>query len=501
MSQARPDAVVVLAAGKGTRMRSALPKVLHAIGGRSLLGHVLAAAEPLGADRTLVVVGHGADQVAEHLSEVAPDAKPVTQAEQRGTGHAVRVALGALTGGAPGTVVVLNGDVPLLTTDTLAGLVAEHVATGRAATVLSGQAPDPAGLGRVIRDESGAVRAIVEEKDCDDAQRRVTEFNAGIYAFDGALLGDALSRLSTDNAQGEEYLTDVVGILVGDGREVGAYVAPDVTETLGCNDRLELSTHGRLLNDRTLAGLMRSGVTVVDPATTWVDVSVIVEPDATLLPGVQLHGATQVHAGATVGPDSTLTDTVVERDATVVRTHAVGAHVGDGATVGPFAYLRPGTVLGPRGKIGTFVETKNASIGAGSKVPHLSYVGDATIGEHSNIGAASVFVNYDGVNKHHTTIGSHCRTGSDNMFVAPVTVGDGAYTGAGTVVRRDVPPGALAVSGTNQRNLDGWVERRRPGTAAADAAARARVGDESDAETVSEEVPAAGDGAAQSHQF
>jgi bifunctional UDP-N-acetylglucosamine pyrophosphorylase/glucosamine-1-phosphate N-acetyltransferase len=438
--------------------------------------------------------------VAEHLSEVAPHAKPVTQSEQRGTGHAVRVALEALTGGTPGTVVVLNGDVPLMTTETLAGFVADHAAAGRAATVLAGQTPDPSGLGRIIRDESGAVRAIVEEKDCDDAQRRVTEFNAGIYAFDGALLADALSRLSTANAQGEEYLTDVVGILVGDGREVSAYVAPDVTETLGCNDRLELAVLGRILNDRTLAGLMRSGVTVVDPATTWVDVTATVAPDATLLPGVQLHGGTHIDSGATVGPDSTLTDTVVGPGATVVRTHAVSARVGAGATVGPFAYLRPGTDLGPRGKIGTFVETKNATIGEGSKVPHLTYVGDATIGEHSNIGAASVFVNYDGVNKHHTTIGSHCRTGSDNMFVAPVTVGDGAYTGAGTVVRRNVPPGALAVSGADQRNLDGWVERRRPGTAAADAAARARAVGESDTETVSGEVPAAGDGAAQSHQ-
>jgi bifunctional UDP-N-acetylglucosamine pyrophosphorylase/glucosamine-1-phosphate N-acetyltransferase len=475
VSQARPDAVVVLAAGKGTRMRSTLPKVLHSIGGRTLLGHVLAAAEPLGAGRTVVVVGHEAELVGEHLKSVAPYAEPVTQHEQRGTGHAVRVALEALTDAADGTVVVLNGDVPLMSTDTLAGFVADHSSADRAATVLAGDTPDPHGLGRIVRDATGAVTAIVEEKDCDDAQRRITEFNAGIYAFDGALLRDALSRVSTDNAQGEEYLTDVLGILVGDGHNVGAYGARDVTDTLGCNDRYELATLGRLLNDRTLTALMRSGVTVVDPATTWIDVTVAVEPDATLLPGVQLHGTTRVQAGATVGPDSTLTDTLVEADATVVRTHALDARVGAGATVGPFAYLRPGTDLGPAGKIGTFVETKNATIGTGSKIPHLSYVGDATIGERSNIGAASVFVNYDGVHKHHTTIGSDCRTGSDNMFVAPVTVGDGAYTGAGTVIRKDVPPGALAVSGGDQRNLEGWVEQRRPGTPAADAAARARA--------------------------
>jgi bifunctional UDP-N-acetylglucosamine pyrophosphorylase/glucosamine-1-phosphate N-acetyltransferase len=458
-------------------MRSAQPKVLHAIGGRTLLGHVLAAAEPLGAERTLVVVGHEAGRVADHLAEVAPYARPVTQTEQRGTGHAVRVALDALADGATGTVVVLNGDVPLLSTETLRAFVDDHVARGRAATVLSGEVPDPTGLGRMVRDDTGAVTGIVEEKDCSPEQRQITEFNAGIYAFDGALLADALGRVSTDNAQGEEYLTDVVGILVGDGKPVGAYTAPDVIETLGCNDRYELATLGRLLNDRILTDLLRSGVTMVDPATVWIDVTATVEPDATLLPGVQLHGTTVVAAGATVGPDSTLTDTVVEAGATVIRTHALGARVGPGATVGPFAYLRPGTDLGDGGKIGTFVETKNATIGAGSKVPHLSYVGDATIGEKTNIGAASVFVNYDGVDKHHTTIGSHCRTGSDNMFVAPVTVGDGAYTGAGTVVRRDVPPGALAVSGGAQRNIEGWVESRRPGTPAADAAARARSSD------------------------
>jgi bifunctional UDP-N-acetylglucosamine pyrophosphorylase/glucosamine-1-phosphate N-acetyltransferase len=286
----------------------------------------------------------------------------------------------------------------------------------------------------------------------------------------------------------------VIAVLVGAGREVGAFRAPDAVETLGCNDRLELAVLGRLLNDRVLADAMRAGVTVVDPATTWLDVTVTVEPDATLLPGVQLHGGTHVRSGATVGPDSTLTDTVVEAGATVTRTHALGARVGAGATVGPFAYLRPGTDLGPDGKIGTFVETKNATIGTGSKVPHLSYVGDATIGERTNIGAASVFVNYDGVEKHHTTIGSHCRTGSDNMFVAPVTVGDGVYTGAGTVVRRDVPPGALAVSGGPQRNLAGWVESRRPGTPAAQAAARARATGEASAAPAAEEDQSEGNG-------
>jgi bifunctional UDP-N-acetylglucosamine pyrophosphorylase/glucosamine-1-phosphate N-acetyltransferase len=462
--------VIVLAAGEGKRMRSALPKVLHPLLGRSLVGHVLAAAEPLAAERTLVVIGHGADLVSAHLAEVAPAATPVLQAQQLGTGHAVRIALPVEV---TGTVVVLNGDLPLVRPQTLAALVAAHEQGSSAATLLTAEVADPSGLGRIVTGEHGVER-IVEERDATAAERAIREINAGGYVFDAALLREALSKLSTDNDQGEEYLTDVLGLLVATGHPVAAHRAEDPDEALGANDRAQLAQLRALLRDRINGAWMRAGVTMLDPATTWVDVTVTLARDVVIEPNTQLRGATTVEEGALVGPDTTLTDVEVSAGASVVRVHGSGAQVGPGVSVGPFAYLRPGTKLGPNSKIGTFVETKNAEIGAGSKVPHLSYVGDATIGEQTNIGAATVFVNYDGVAKHRTVIGSHARTGADNMFVAPVEVGDGAYTGAGTVVRCDVPPGALAVSGGPQRIFEGWVENRRPGTPAAAAAARAR---------------------------
>jgi bifunctional UDP-N-acetylglucosamine pyrophosphorylase/glucosamine-1-phosphate N-acetyltransferase len=303
-----------------------------------------------------------------------------------------------------------------------------------------------------------------------------------VYAFDAAVLAEALSRLSTDNAQGELYLTDVLAIARSDGRKVGALVADDPWLTEGVNDRAQLSAVGAELNHRLVRHWQREGVTIVDPATTWLDAGVTLARDVVIEPGVQLRGSTTVGEGALIGPDTTLTDVTVGDGATVVRTHGSESVIGQGANVGPFAYLRPGTRLGEAGKIGAFVETKKADIGAGSKVPHLTYVGDATIGEHSNIGCSSVFVNYDGVSKHHTTIGSHVRIGSDTMLVAPVTVGDGAYSGASTVIRRDVPPGALAISGAPQRNIEGWVGRRRPGTPAAEAAEKAAA-DKQDTET------------------
>ncbi|WP_042171760.1 bifunctional UDP-N-acetylglucosamine diphosphorylase/glucosamine-1-phosphate N-acetyltransferase GlmU [Streptomyces sp. NBRC 110035] len=474
MSANRPAAVVVLAAGEGTRMKSATPKVLHDICGRSLVGHVLAASGELEPENLVVVVGHAREQVTAHLAEVAPDVRTAVQAEQNGTGHAVRMGLEELGGSVDGTVVVVCGDTPLLTGETLRRLSATHSADGNAVTVLTAEVPDATGYGRIVRDAaSGAVTAIVEHKDASEEQRAVREINSGVFAFDGALLADALKRVRTDNSQGEEYLTDVLGILREAGHGVGASVAGDHREIAGINNRVQLSQARRILNDRLLTAAMLSGVTVVDPATTWVDVTVTFEQDVVVHPGTQLHGATHLAEGCEVGPNARLTDTRVGAGARVDNTVASGAEVGPEATVGPYAYLRPGTRLGRRGKIGTYVETKNASIGEGTKVPHLSYVGDATIGEFSNIGAASVFVNYDGQDKHHTTVGSHCRTGSDNMFVAPVTVGDGAYTAAGSVITKDVPPGSLAVARGQQRNIEDWVARKRPGSAAARAAEEA----------------------------
>ena len=469
MTEVRADAVVVLAAGEGTRMRSAVPKVLHHLLGRSLLAHVLAACEPLGG-RTLVVVGHGRDQVTNALPA---GAQPVVQAEQRGTGHAVRVALEA----APdldGTVLVVPADVPLLGTETLRGLVEEHRRVGATATLLTAMADDPTGYGRVLRARDGGVARVVEHRDATAAERAVREVNTSVYAFEVGPLREALGKLSTDNVQGEEYLPEVIGMYVEHGQPVAA-VAADPVETGGVNDRVQLAAAGRALRDRILTGWMRAGVTMVDPATVWIDVDARLDADVTLLPNVQLHGATRIAAGAVVGPDCTLIDTVVGADARVVRAHCDRAEIGPEASVGPYCYLRPGARLARGAKAGTYVEIKAADIGEGTKVPHLTYVGDATIGEHTNIGAASVFVNYDGVAKHRTVIGSHARTGADNMFVAPVTVGDGAYTAAGSVITDDVPAGAMGVGRARQRNIEGWVERRRPGTAAAEAAARARA--------------------------
>ncbi|WP_255355697.1 bifunctional UDP-N-acetylglucosamine diphosphorylase/glucosamine-1-phosphate N-acetyltransferase GlmU, partial [Frankia sp. CpI1-P] len=459
---------------EGRRMRSTTPKVLHSIAGRTLLGHVLHAAGTMAAPRTAVVVGHGREQVAAMLAEQAPAVITVVQDRQHGTGHAVRVALAALDGlAADDTVVVLPGDTPLLTGETLAALTAHHHAQRAAATVLTAVLDDATGYGRVVRDTAGGVRAIIEHRDADAATAAIREINTGVYAFRAGPLQAALARLTRQNAQGEEYLTDVVGLLVGDGSPVAARVVADPVEAAGVNDRVQLAAAGRALRDRIVIAAMKAGTTVVDPPTTWIDADVTLEPDTTIAPHTFLHGRTHLARGATVGPECTLTDTIVGAEASVVRTTADRAEIGAGAAVGPYSHLRPGTRLGREGKIGSFVETKSAEFGDHTKVPHLAYVGDAVVGERSNIGCTTVFVNYDGVAKHRTVIGSDVRIGSDTMLVAPVTVGDGAYTGAGSVIREDVPPGALAIREGRQRIIEGWTERRRPGSPAALAAAAA----------------------------
>ena len=478
MSERRPAAVIVLAAGEGTRMKSRYPKVLHELCGRSMLGHVLSATAELNPERTSVVVGHAREQVVEHLTAVAPTAHTAVQAEQNGTGHAVRMAVDALRETAvelSGTVVLTYGDTPLLRGQTLAELVAEHEASGNAATVLSARVPDPAGYGRIIRDDTDAVAEIVEHADASEQQRGVDEINSGMYAFDGAALAEIVYQLGRDNAKGEEYITDAVALLRTAGRRVGAFVAADWVEIQGVNDRVQLAEARGHLNARLLRRLMRDGVTVVDPASTWVDVGVEVGPDSVLEPQTRLLGATVVGEATHLGPGVSLRDSTVGAEVTVLHTVAEEARVGPGASVGPYAYLRPGAVVAARAKVGTFVEVKNSTVGEDTKVPHLTYVGDADLGRGVNIGASSVFVNYDGVAKNRSQVGDHARTGSDNMFIAPVRVGEGAYTGAGAVIREDVPPGALGVSdGHRQRNIEGWVPRRRPGTAAAKAAQQAQ---------------------------
>ena len=475
MSQHPPRTVIVLAAGAGKRMRSARPKVLHPLLGRSLLGHVLAAAEPLAADRTLVVVGAGADQVTAHLAEIAPKAVPVVQAEQLGTGHAVRVALAAVPEPerVAGTVVVLNGDLPLLRPETIRELVEAHEAAGAAATLLSVEPADPTGLGRIRRDPAGRLAGVVEERDATDPQRAIREVNAGSYAFDAARLPAALERIGRDNAQREEYLTDVPGLLAADGQPVLVHRAADPTDALGCNDRAELAVARARLRDRINLAWMRAGVTIVDPASTWIDVTVTLGRDVLLEPNTMLRGATVVGERATVGPDVSLIDSSVGEAASVVRAHVVQSQIGPGAQVGPYASLRPASRLAAGAKVGTFVETKNAEIGEGAKVPHQAYVGDAAIGPGANLGAGTIIVNYDGIAKHHTEVGEAAFVGSNSNLVAPVTVGDGAYVAAGSTVTSAVPPGALGVARGRQRNLPGWVRRRRAGTKSAEAAARA----------------------------
>ena len=460
--------VIVLAAGEGTRMKSATPKVLHSVAGRSLLGHVLHAVHHLSPNEVRIVVGSGREAVEAHIAQIAPKATTVFQEHRGGTGHAAQLAL---AGNAPkGTVLVLAGDTPLLSGDSLAQFVAAHAAGKFAASVLTAEHPDPTGYGRIIRDDSDELLRIVEEKDATDDEKFIFEINSGVYAFDGEKLAASIGQLTNANAQGELYLTDVIGILKTAGESIAAIMIDDFTETLGVNDRVQLAESAAMLRDRINDQWMRAGVTIIDPTTTWIDSTVELSNDVTLHPGTALLGSTKVATGAVIGPRSTLTDCIVKEGASVLESIATETIIGEGANVGPFTYLRAGTQLGDLTKAGAFVEMKNAVVGTGSKVPHLSYVGDATIGEGSNIGAATIFVNYDGVEKHHTTVGDHVRIGSDSMLVAPVTIGDGAYTAAGSVITEDVPAGAIGVGRAKQRNVLDWVLRKRANTKSAQAA-------------------------------
>ena len=454
-------AVIVLAAGRGTRLRSDTAKVLHRAAGRSLLGHVLAAVRPLELAQVLVVVGHQADAVqAEVTANDLPGATTVEQREQLGTGHAVSVALPALEP-AVRRVLILPGDTPQLTTATLAGLLAAGVGEHRGGALLTARMPDPTGYGRIVRAADGTVERIVEHRDAGPAELALDEINAGMYLLDRDRLDAALARLGTDNAQGELYLTDVVELLAGDGAPL-APVEVTAGEVAGVNDRAQLADAGTALRHAHLRRLMvEGGVSVMDPATTYVDVDVEVAPDAELLPGTILEAGTRIGPRAVVGPNSHLTACTVGADATVHSTRAAGAVIADRATVGPFAHLRPGTELGVGSKIGAFAETKNARIGDGSKIPHLAYVGDATIGRGVNLACGVITVNYDGRNKAHTTIEDGAFVGCDTMLVAPVTIGAGAYTAAGSTITEDVPAGALAIARSRQTTKPGWAERRQ----------------------------------------
>ncbi len=464
------DLAIVLAAGEGTRMKSARAKVLHEIAGRSLLAHVLHAIEKVSAKELRVVVGAAKDEVTAHLNQIAPKAKTVFQEVRGGTGHATRLALENSIDN--GVVLICAGDTPLLTGNTIAELIAKHNSVGAVATILTTQMPDPTGYGRIMRDDSGDVAEIVEEKDANDSQKQTLEINSGVYLFSIPELKSALAKLTANNSQKEEYLTDVIAIMRNQGGKVAAFETPDFTEVLGINDRSQLSTCAFIMNGRICDALMQSGVTIVDSMSTWIDVTAQIAVDVHIEPGTTIKGSTSVAASAIVGPRTTLIDTEVGAGAKVFESHCESAVIGAGAVVGPYTHLRAGTKLSDQVRVGSFVEIKNSTIGESSKVPHLSYVGDAKVGSHSNLGAATVVVNYDGVEKHQTVIGDHVRIGSDSMLVAPVTIGDGAYTAAGSVITEDVPAGALGIARSRQSNILGWVLKKRKGSKSAEAAAK-----------------------------
>jgi bifunctional UDP-N-acetylglucosamine pyrophosphorylase/glucosamine-1-phosphate N-acetyltransferase len=445
MSQYRPLSAVVLAAGEGTRMRSRTAKVLHPLCGRPMVLHIVDALAELPLERIVVVVGHAAEDVTKALQEQLVTEVPVEFVEQRvqrGTGDAVSVALTLFDDlDADDDILVLPGDAPLMRAETIAKLATEHRVEDAAAAVLTAIVSEPFGLGRVIRDKDGRVARIVEHADASGEERQIIEINTSIYCFRRGLLAPALRRLSPENAQGEYYLTDAIGVLRDAGHKVIAITADDPAEAIMVNDRVELALAEAELRARINRMWMRAGVTMVDPNHTYIDATVELEHDVRLLPDTTLEGRTVVGTGSTIGPNVRLTDVVVGERARLMHTVARECEVGDDCEVGPFAYLRPGTRLSPNVKVGTYVEVKNADIGSGTKVPHLSYIGDADIGENTNLGASTITANYDGVNKHRTTIGDDVHTGIHTSLVAPVEVGDGAETGAGSVVTRDVEPG------------------------------------------------------------
>jgi bifunctional UDP-N-acetylglucosamine pyrophosphorylase/glucosamine-1-phosphate N-acetyltransferase len=454
---------VVLAAGLGTRMRSRTPKVMHHLAGRPMIAWVLDALAGAGAAHTVVVIGRGADEVAAALP---PGVATALQAEQLGTGHAAQVGLAALDG-ACDTVVVANGDLPLVTEELVRALVEEHARAGRPATLLTARLDDPGPYGRVLRGADGLVERIVEARDASPAELAIDEVNGGLYVFDRAALEEALAGLGRDNAQGEAYLPDALGRLA----PAAALAAPDPAATLGVNTRVELAVCERLLQDRLRRELMLAGVTMPDPGAVYLEAGVRVGEDTVLWPGTHLRGATEIGPSCEIGPDVVIVDSRVGEGSRVVSAHLLGSEVGEGCRVGPFAYLRPGCRLAAGARAGTYVELKNASLGRDARVPHLSYVGDASVGAGSNIGAGNITANYDGFRKHWTEIGAGVRTGSDCVFVAPVRIGDGAMTGAGSIITHDVPDGALGIARARQSVVEGYAER-----AAARAAARAADG-------------------------
>jgi bifunctional UDP-N-acetylglucosamine pyrophosphorylase/glucosamine-1-phosphate N-acetyltransferase len=446
-----------MAAGQGTRMRSALPKVLHEICGRPMVAWPILAAKEAGAGRVCVIVSPDRD-----LSAALPNGtETIVQPEADGTGGALRAASEVVR--SSDTVLILSGDHPLVSAEIIDGLIATHRDAEAAATVMTTEMENPGSYGRIVRSADGDIERIVEAKSPGDAtpeELAIKEVNAGTYAFAGPPLADALDRLTNDNAQGEYYLGDTLPLLRESGLRIAAYSAPDPGVNLGINDRADLARVADEARRRILVAHMRSGVTIEDPGATWIDADVEIAADTTILPGTTLRGRSSIGAGSTIGPMTTLIDSRVGERATVIHSYLTSCEVANEATVGPFTYLRPDARIGEGAKAGTFVEIKNSEIGAGAKVPHLSYIGDADVGEGSNLGASTVTANYDGRSKYRTKIGKKVRTGVDTTLVAPVEVGDDAYTGAGSVIIEDVPPGALGISRSEQKNVEGYAAKK-----------------------------------------
>jgi bifunctional UDP-N-acetylglucosamine pyrophosphorylase/glucosamine-1-phosphate N-acetyltransferase len=451
--------VVIIAAGEGTRMRSSLPKVLHPLCGRPLILWPVTAAQEAGAGKVIVV-----DNPKRRLEDWLPEGvETAIQEQPNGTGDAVQSAAGLIEDDT--TVVVINGDVPLITAEAIAQLVEAHETADAAGTVATMELDDPTGYGRVVRDRHGNVERVVETKAEGDAtpeQLAIREVNTGVYAFDGKALKDALTRIDTDNAQGELYLPDVLPKLKQAGKTVHGHVVTDHTLTLGVNDRVELAKVRKLAQQRIHDAHQRNGVTIVDPGSTIIEAGVTIGRDTIVEPSTFIRGNTTIGADCAIGPLTTLIDVTLGDGVSVPHSYLVQARVDDFGTIGPFAYLRPDAHLQPKAKAGAFVEIKNSTIGTGTKVPHLSYIGDADVGENTNIGAGNITANYDGKHKHRTTIGDNVRTSVDTAFVAPVEVGDGAYTGAGSVITEDVPANALGIARARQTNIADYAERRKP---------------------------------------
>lgn len=446
---------IILAAGKGTRMKSKLYKVLHPVSGKPMVEHIINRVSETNPDEIITIVGHGAEQVKAQLGERSEYA---LQAEQLGTGHAVLQAASFLEG-KKGTTLVISGDTPLLTTETLNNLFEYHQGKNASATILTAQAQNPTGYGRIIRDHVGIVEKIVEQKDASPEEARVKEINTGTYCFDNEALFTALNKVGTNNAQGEYYLTDIIEILKEDGNTVAAYQTENFEESMGVNDRIALAKANEIMRKRINEAHMTNGVTFVDPASTYIDAGVVIGSDTVIEAGVQLQGETVIGMDCMIGVHSRIVDSVIEDNVVITNSVIESSHVKKAADVGPFAHLRPNAEIGEGAHIGNFVEVKNAEIGNHTKVGHLTYVGDATLGEDINVGCGVVFVNYDGKQKHHTKVGAHSFIGSNSNIVAPVTIEDHSSIAAGSTITNDVPEYALAIARARQVNKEGYAKK------------------------------------------